>query len=132
MVILTQIHFHNCFSLCVCVHLYIYIADLSIIHCLNSEVYHCILKIYHYNHEISKKFVIKNKWIAECKNEEFKSSQMWQAKVSLHEVQGVYTQNKCESSCDKSKRKKRRLAKTESKQMENTGCEVLADSIKIN
>jgi len=30
----------------------------------------------------------------------------------------------------KSKRKKHKLAKTESKQMENTGCEVLTDSIK--
>ena len=53
------------------------------------------------------------------------------SKGSLHEVQNVYAQNKREFSCDTVKEKKHKLAKTESKQMENTGCEVLTDSMKI-
>ena len=53
------------------------------------------------------------------------------SKGSLHEAQNAYTQNNANPVATQSKRRKHKLAKTESKQMENTGCERLTDSIKI-
>ena len=53
------------------------------------------------------------------------------SKRSPHKVKNVYTQSTRKSSCNTTKEKKCKLAKTESKQMENTGCKVFTASIKI-
>jgi len=77
-----------------------------------------------------KKAYFKNKLIAKCKREELKSSQMGQAKEAYMRSKIHTLKTNANPATTKSKRKKHKLAKTESKQMENTGCEVLTDSIK--
>ena len=84
-----------------------------------------------YEKDPIKKEYFKNKWIAECKMEELKSSQMWKAKEA-HIRSKMYTlKTHANPAATQPKRKKCKLAKTESKQMENTGCEVFTASIKI-
>ena len=63
--------------------------------------------------------------------EEFKSSQVWQAKEP-HIRSKMYTlKTHANPAATQPKRKKCKLAKTKSKQMVNTGCEVFIASIKI-
>ena len=78
-------------------------------------------------HPIKKEY-FKNKWKDECKKEEFKSSQMQQAKEAYMRSKIYTLKTNANQAATKSKRKGHRLA--ESKQMENKGYETLTDSIK--
>ena len=84
-----------------------------------------------YENDPIKKEYFKNKWITECKMEELKSSQMWQAKEAYMRSKMYTLKTNANPFATPSKRRKHKLAKTESKQMGNTDCEVLIDSMKI-
>ena len=95
---------------------------------MDNEIDTIIMTKYE-KHPIKKEY-FKNKWIAECKREKFKSSQIWQAKEACMRSKMYTLKTNAKPAATKSKRQKYKLGKTESKQMENTGCEVLTDSIK--
>ena len=79
---------------------------------------------------INKEY-FRNKWIAECKTEESKSSQMWQSKEIYMRSRMHTLKTNANPFETQSKRRKHKLMKTESRQLENTGSERSIDSNKI-
>ena len=82
---------------------------------MDNEIDTIIMTRYE-KHPIKKEY-FKNKWIAKCKREEFKSSQMWQAKEAYMGSKMITIKTNANPAATKSKRKKHKLATTESKQM---------------
>ena len=84
-----------------------------------------------YDKHPMKKEYFRNKWLAECKTEEFKSSQMWQPKEIYMRSRMHTLKTNANPFEAQSKRRKHKLMKTESRQLENTGSEKLIDSNRI-
>ena len=84
-----------------------------------------------YDKHPMKEDYFRNKWIVDCKMEELKSNQMWQAKEAYVRSKMCTLKTNANGGSIHPKRKRQKLTKAESRQMKNTDCEMLNDSIEI-
>ena len=78
-----------------------------------------------------KEDYFRSKWIADCEMEDLKSNQMWQAKEAYVRSRMCTLKTNANRVTTQPKQKRQKLTKAESRQMENTGCEILNDSIEV-
>ena len=84
-----------------------------------------------YDKDPIKKEYLRNQWKSECKAEEVKSHQMWQAKEAEMRSKMHRLKKNANPATTRSKRRKHEVTKAETKKMAYTDSEILTDNITM-